>query len=143
MTRLNRLVLLVLAAVLVAETSAFAQEREPLALRIELEWTLAGAVVGALIGTGLWLTDPANPNLSLSRQAIEGAALGTIVGAGFGLYILQRHAQFPAPFAQETSPILWGTGADPVAVRERAEALGASAPPNRPLLAFTAFRLRF
>lgn len=143
MTRLNRLVLLVLAAVLVAETCAYAQEREPLAMRIELEWTLAGTVVGALLGTALWLTDPGNPNLSLARQSIEGAALGTIAGAGFGLYVLQRHAQFPAPLAQEAPPILWGTGADPVAVRERAEALMATAPPNRPTLSLAALRLRF
>jgi hypothetical protein len=143
MTRLNRLVLLVLAAVLVTETGAFAQEREPLAMRIELEWTIAGTVVGALIGAALWLTDPGNPKLSLARQAIEGAALGTIAGAGFGLYNMQRHAQFPVPVAEEVPPILWGTAADPLAVRERAEALMASAPPTRPMITFTALRLRF
>jgi len=143
MTRLNRLVLLVLATVLVGETCAIAQEREPLAMRIELEWSIAGTVVGALIGAALWLTDPGNPNLSLSKQAIEGGALGTIVGAGFGLYNLQRHAQFPAPLAQETPPILWSTGADPLAARERAESLAAGAPPSRPAFTFTALRLRF
>jgi len=140
---LNRLVLLVLAAILLAETSGFAQEREPLAMRIELEWTVAGAVAGALIGAALWLTDPGNPNNSLARQSIEGAALGTFVGAGFGLFIIQRNAQFPNTAALETPPALWGTGADPVAVRERMETLMASAPPNRPSIMFPAIRLHF
>jgi len=141
---LNRLVLLVCAALLLAETSGFAQEREPLAMRIELEWSIAGTVMGALVGAALWLTDPANPNLSLSRQAIEGASLGAFAGAGFGLYVLQRNALFPASQANaEAPPILWGTGADPVAVRERSEALLASAPPNRPSIAFSMFRLHF
>ena len=70
MTRFNRLVLLVFAAVVLAETSSYAQEREPLAMRIELEWTVAWTVVGALAGAALWLTDPGNPNLSLARQSI-------------------------------------------------------------------------
>lgn len=143
MKRLNRLVLLVVGAVLVAETCAFAQERSPLAMEIELEWSFAGTVVGALLGAALWLTDPGNPNNPLARQAIEGGALGTFVGAGFGLYVLQRHAQFPASMAQEVPPILWGTGADPVTVRERADGPMASAPSNRPMIVFAPFRIRF
>ncbi len=141
---MKRLVLLVLAVGLLAQTTVFAQEREPLVMRIELEWTLAGTVLGVLAGTALWLTDPGNPNLSLARQAIEGAALGTIAGAGFGLYMIQRNAQFPNQTAMEAPPALWGTGADPVAVRERRElAIMGGAPPNQPTIVFSTIRMHF
>jgi hypothetical protein len=143
MTRLNKLVLLVFAAMVLAEASGYAQEREPLAMRIELEWTVAWSVVGALAGAALWLTDPGNPNLSLARQSIEGAALGAFVGAGFGLYVMQRSIQYPQNAALETPPALWGTGADPVTVRERSEQLMASAPPAHPSFTLAAYRLNF
>src|SRR5690349_7787009 len=74
---------------------AQAQEREPLAMRVELEWTIAFTVVGAVVGTTLWLTDPGNPNNRLSRSVIEGAAYGAVAGAGWGVYMLQRNAQNP------------------------------------------------
>lgn len=140
---MNRLVLLVLAAILLAETSSFAQEREPLVMRIELEWTVAWMAIGFLAGSALWLTDPGNPNNSFARQAIEGAALGAVFGAGFGLYIIQRNAVFPNPTAFDTPPALWGTSADPIAVRDRQEALSATAPPNRPTIVFPTLRVRF
>jgi hypothetical protein len=135
--------LLVFAAVVLAEMPGYAQEREPLAMRIELEWTLAWSVVGALAGAALWLTDPGNPNLSLARQSIEGAALGAFVGAGFGLYIMQRSVQYPQSAVLETPPSLWGTGADPVTVRERADQFMANAGPIRPGFTLAAYRLNF
>jgi len=141
MTRLNKLVLLVFAAIVLAETSSYAQEREPLAMRIELEWTVAWTVIGALAGAALWLTDPGNPNLSLARQSIEGAALGAFVGAGFGLYVMQRSIQYPQ--TAEVPPALWGTGADPLAAQERTGQFMANAPPGRLAFPFATYRMNF
>jgi drug/metabolite transporter (DMT)-like permease len=140
---LKKAVWLVLAAAVLWQGSALAQEREPLVMRIELEWSIAGTVVGALVGAALWLTDPGNPNSSLSRQSIEGAALGAFAGAGFGLYVIQRSIQVPQTAMGDVPPSLWGTGADPITVRERAEALLAFGPPNRPSISISALRLRF
>ena len=46
MTRVTKLLLLGIAVLLLAESSLFAQEREPLAMRIEFEWTAAWAEIG-------------------------------------------------------------------------------------------------
>jgi hypothetical protein len=143
MTRFNKLILLAFAAVVLAETPSFAQEREPLAMRIELEWTVAWTVIGALAGAALWLTDPGNPNLSLARQSIEGAAIGAFVGAGFGLYVMQRNIQFPQTAATDVSPSLWGTSVDPITVRDRAAESMASGPPAHPAFTLAAYRMNF
>jgi len=84
---------------LMTHSLAQAQERDPLFMRIELEWTLAGTVFGALVGAAIWLTDPGNPHFTLSETAVEGAALGTLVGAGFGIYVMQMRVQYPSGFA--------------------------------------------
>ena len=81
--------------VLVAHSQVQAQEREPLAMRIELEWTIAGTALGALVGAALWLTDPGNPHNVLSVSVLEGASLGALAGAGFGIYIMQQRIQVP------------------------------------------------
>lgn len=141
MTRVKKLLLLGLAAMLLAESSLFAQEREPLAMRIDFEWTAAWAGAGFLIGFATWLTDPGNPNNVLAQRVAEGAALGAFVGAAFGLYVIQSKMQLPQSASLDTPPALWGTGADPMTVRERAGQLMATAPPNRP--AFTLLALRF
>lgn len=95
---MKRAILVAAVALMVLTHSlALAQEREPLVMRIELEWTLAGTVLGALVGAALWLTDPGNPNNQLSRSVIEGSALGAVAGAGFGIYIIQRNVQYGAP----------------------------------------------
>ena len=93
---MKRLILVAAAAVMLLTTSlAQAQEREPLVMRIELEWTVAGTVLGSVIGAALWLTDPGNPQNHLSRSVIEGASLGAVAGAGFGIYMIQRGVQYP------------------------------------------------
>ena len=43
---------------LFAQGQAQAQEIEPLAMKIVLQWTVAGAVVGVGLGAALWLIDP-------------------------------------------------------------------------------------
>ncbi|HUJ76673.1 MAG TPA: hypothetical protein VL359_17550 [bacterium] len=132
---MKRLLVLVAAMLLLWQTHAWAQEREPLAMRIELEWTVAGTIMGALVGAALWLTDPANPNLTLARQVIESGTLGTFAGAAFGLYVLQRSAQFPVNAVQNDAPVApWlaqgdppaaalGAGSDPIAARMRGQDL--------------------
>lgn len=89
--------ILVLAALLavLAQSGALAQERPPLAMRIEFEWTVVGAVAGVAVGALLWLTDPANPGNNLADSVAAGAAWGSLLGAGFGVTVLQRSAIFP------------------------------------------------
>jgi hypothetical protein len=142
MRRIKRLLLLGVAMILLAESSLFAQEREPLAMRIELEWTVAFTAVGSLIGFAAWLTDPGNTNNVLAQRVAEGAALGTIVGAAFGVYVLQAKIQMPQSAALDTPPALWGTGADPLTVRERNDRLMALAP-ARPAFTFAAYQFNF
>jgi hypothetical protein len=77
------------------QPSLRAQEQGPLAMQIMFNWTAAGAVGGGFIGFALWLTDPGNPNTQLSDQMARGAALGAILGAGYGLFIMQRSLVVP------------------------------------------------
>lgn len=72
-----------------------AQETQPLAMRIEFEWSVLGALGGAIFGGLLWLTDPANPNNNLADGMALGAAWGAIGGAGFSVWIMQNNAIFP------------------------------------------------
>lgn len=143
MTRVTKLLLLGIAVLLLAESSLFAQEREPLAMRIEFEWTAAWAGAGVLVGFATWLTDPGNPNNVLAQRTAEGAAIGAFVGAAFGLYVMQTKMQLPETASLDTPPALWGTGADPLTVRERAGQLMAASSPNRPTFTLAAFRFRF
>jgi hypothetical protein len=122
---LKRVILVAAAALtLFTHSLAQAQEREPLAMRIELEWTLAGTVLGAVVGAALWLTDPGNPNSRLSRSVIEGAALGAVAGAGFGIYMIQRSVQYPT-VGQVYDPLdpMNRPGRDPIAVQLQREDL--------------------
>jgi hypothetical protein len=129
----KRLILVAAALMMLFTHSlAQAQEREPLAMRIELEWTLAGTVLGAAVGVALWLTDPGNPHNILARSVIEGSALGAAAGAGFGIYILQRSAQLPGAAAQVYDPLnpINRPGRDPIAVeRQREDLLSFLRPP--------------
>ena len=93
---MRRVILLFSLFLILLQPSLRAQEQGPLAMRIMFEWTAAGTVGGAMIGFALWLTDPGNPNIHLADQMARGAALGAILGAGYGLFILQRSAQIPA-----------------------------------------------
>ena len=92
---MKRLILIVALLCTLLGGQAKAQESGPLAMQIMFEWTAAGGMGGALIGFALWLTDPGNPNIQLSEQMTKGAALGIILGAGYGLFVLQRSAQIP------------------------------------------------
>jgi hypothetical protein len=127
---LKRVILVAAAlAMLLTHSLAQAQEREPLAMRIELEWTVAGTVLGALVGAALWLTDPGDPHNVLARSVIEGAALGTVAGAGFGIYMIQRNAQFAGGgTAQVNDPLdpMNRPGRDPIAVQLQREDLLSS-----------------
>jgi hypothetical protein len=92
---LKRLILIAALLCTLLGGQAKAQETGPLAMQIMFEWTAAGGIGGGLIGFALWLTDPGNPNTRLSEQMTKGAALGIILGAGYGLFVLQRSAQIP------------------------------------------------
>ena len=113
--------LILIAALLVALTGgrAQAQESGPLAMQIMFEWTAAGGIGGGLIGFAIWLTDPGNPNTRLAEQMSRGASLGLVLGAGYGLFVLQRSAQIPyRPQVDVRDPLSPGQRitSDPVAL---------------------------
>lgn len=101
---LKRIVLLAAVLAALANTSALAQESGPLAMRLEFEWTIVGAVAGVAVGALVWLTDPANPGNNLADSVASGAAWGAVLGAGFGVTVLQRAAVFP-PGTVRTDPL--------------------------------------
>jgi hypothetical protein len=92
---LKQLILIVALLCMLLGGQAKAQESGPLAMQIMFEWTAAGGVGGGFIGFAIWLTDPGNPNTRLSEQMTKGAALGVVLGAAYGLFVLQRSAQIP------------------------------------------------
>ncbi|MBI4080968.1 MAG: hypothetical protein HY423_00015 [Candidatus Lambdaproteobacteria bacterium] len=102
---MKRIVLAAVVGLLLSRSLALAQERPPLVMEIGFQWTALGTVTGAVVGAAIWLTDPANPNNSLARQTIEGAALGAIAGAGLSIYIMQLTARIPAPVAYGARPL--------------------------------------
>ncbi len=102
---MRRILILTALLLLLAQSALWAQERPPLAMRIEFEWTALGALVGAGAGVALWLTDPGNPNFTISRSVIEGVGWGTILGAGFGLFVMQKTAGLPGPGMAALGPL--------------------------------------
>lgn len=93
---LKRIVLLVAILLAVSQSAALAQERGPLVMQAEFEWTVVGVVGGVAVGALLWLTDPANPSNNFSDSIASGAAWGAILGAGFGVFALQRSVILPS-----------------------------------------------
>lgn len=119
---LKRMLILVALLLLTFQASGWAQEREPLAMRITFEWTTLGTVAGAMVGAALWLTDPGNPQFTLGRSMIEGSAWGAVAGMGFGVYVMQQALIPPSGFAYrpaELAPAQRIT-ADPVAAQVQA-----------------------
>ena len=115
---MKRVILLIGIALILAQPTVQAQEQGPLAMQIMFQWTAAGGVGGSVIGFALWLTDPGNPNIRLADQMARGAALGAILGAAYGLYVLQRSAMIPArPLVEIEDPLDPGRRitSDPVA----------------------------
>lgn len=112
---MKRAIILIFTGILLFQGMAYAQQRDPLVMRVELEWTVIGAVGGAVVGIMLWLTDPANPSTSFSESAVGGAGWGAVAGAGFGAYMLKRNVQFPATV--QADPVATPRiSSDPVAV---------------------------
>jgi len=100
---LKRIVVLAMLLLAVAQAPALAQERSPLVMRIEFEWTVVGVAAGVAVGALLWLTDPANPSNNFSDSIAGGAAWGAVLGAGFGVFVLQRAVLLPT--AQVRNPL--------------------------------------
>lgn len=119
---LKRIVVLGALLVAVANAAAVAQERGPLAMRAEFEWTVVGVVAGAAVGALLWLTDPANPNHQLSDSVVSGAAWGSAAGAVLGVFVLQRSVVPPGggTAALEALAPRNRISADPIAERNGA-----------------------
>jgi hypothetical protein len=93
---LKRIVVLAAVLLAVSQSAALAQERGPLVMQAEFEWTVVGVAAGVAVGALLWLTDPANPSNQFSNSIAGGAAWGAVLGAGFGVFALQRAVVLPA-----------------------------------------------
>jgi hypothetical protein len=112
---LKRIVVLTVLLLAISHAAAMAQERGPLVMQTEFEWTVGGIVAGVAVGALLWLTDPANPSNNLSDSVSAGAAWGAIAGAGFGIYVLQRAVVLPQTAARNPLDPRNRISADPVA----------------------------
>ena len=102
---MRRVILIAVIMLAVFQSTAQAQERPPLAMQIEFTWTVIGLVGGAGVGALIWLTDPGNPNTTLAENVALTAAWGTIIGAGIGIFIMQRSAIFPSEFVRVQDPL--------------------------------------
>ena len=102
---LKRVFLLVFMAAMLINAPVWAQERGPLVMQVDFEWTVVGIIAGAAFGALLWLTDPADPNANLPDSLANGAAWGAILGAGFGVFVLQEIAVSPPATAFRSNPL--------------------------------------
>lgn len=93
---MKQIVILIVLLTALGQVPLHAQEREPLVMRIMLEWTAGGVLAGALVGGAVWLTDPGKKGNKLSEQTSRGAAWGSIVGAIFALTVVNNSAIPPA-----------------------------------------------
>ena len=87
---------LVVGLLLVLQPALYAQQKRPLVMRVMVDWTVAGSLLGAAVGAAIWLTDPGKPGNKFSDNFAGGAAWGSIAGAGFGIYIINITARGPA-----------------------------------------------
>lgn len=146
---MKRIAILAVVLTLGFHATVRAQEKEPLAMRVMLEWTVGGVVVGAGLGALIWLTDPGRPGNRLGEQLALGAAWGSIAGAATGLSrlnsglippIVQNYAPGPLHPANRI------TG-DPIREEDkRADLLAALSDPHRGAgrgLVLPLFNLRF
>ena len=102
---LKRMLLLVFMTAMLVNAPVLAQERGPLVMQVDFEWTVVGILAGAGLGVLLWLTDPADPSANLSDSLANGAAWGAFLGAGFGVFVLQETAISPPVTAFRFNPL--------------------------------------
>ena len=145
---LKRAILLFLLLGILFHSVATAQERGPLIMRVEFEWTLVGIVAGAALGALVWLTDPADPNANLSDTVANGSAWGALLGAGFGLFVLQGTVRTPADTAFRRNPLhpINRVTSDPVAVESGEGGMFAASTARRmggPTLVLPVLKMRF
>lgn len=118
-------------------------------MRVMMEWTIGGVVVGAGLGALIWLTDPGRPGNRLSEQLALGAAWGSIAGAATGLSRL--NSGLIPPIVQNLGPGPLHPASritsDPIGDEdERADLLASlteSPGAGRPGLIVPVFNLRF
>lgn len=127
---MKRLGVMVALLMLVVQGPLHAQERGPLAMRIMLEWTVGGLFAGALVGGGIWLTDPGREGNRLSDNVASGAAWGAVAGAIFALTVVNAAAIPPQVADHPTDPLdpSLRIVSDPVGQEAQREDLLASAP---------------
>ena len=122
---MKRIAILIVLLTLGFHSTLRAQEKEPLAMRIMLEWTGGGLIVGAGVGLLIWLTDPGRPNNKLSEQLALGAAWGSGAGAAVGLSRLNATAIPPVAARMGPGPLHSASRIthDPIADEDRRQDL--------------------
>lgn len=145
---LKRVFLLVFMAAVLINAPLWAQERGPLVMRVDFEWTLVGMIAGAGLGALLWLTDPADPNANLPDSLANGAAWGAFLGAGFGVFVLQETGVSPPAIGLRANPLHPRNRitTDPVAVESGEGGMFASGgfhPPGKSVFVVPFLNIRF
>ena len=145
---LKRVILLGFMAAVLVNSPLWAQERGPLVMQAEFEWTVMGIIAGVGLGALVWLTDPADPNANLSDSLANGAAWGAILGAGFGVFVLQETAISPPSTSLRANPLhpYNRITTNPVAVESGESgmfATGGFHPPGKSLIILPFLNIRF
>lgn len=132
---MKRIAILITVLVLGFQVNLRAQEREPLAMRIMLEWTVGGLFVGAGLGALIWLTDPGAPGNNLGEQMVLGAAWGSALGAATGISRLNATLIPPVIVQNGPGPLHPASRItdDPIGDEERRSDLLASLADSQPL----------
>ncbi len=125
---MKRITILFLLLTVLASAPLRAQEKEPLVMRVMVDWTAGGIIAGIVVGTAIWLTDPGKKGNKLSDQAARGAAWGALAGAVFALTVANNTAIGPAVVQASPGPLhpAMRITSDPIADEEQRQHLLAS-----------------
>ncbi len=91
---MKRMMIVLIITAFLFPGNASSQETGPSMMGIEIGYTLGGLLAGVAAGGVVWLTDPGGPTPMITILK-DGAALGTMIGAILGFYLLYNSAIDP------------------------------------------------
>lgn len=98
MMNIKRSALILTATFLIFLTNtqaALAQDEGTPAMQSVTYFTMGGGAAGAGLGIAYWLLDPLNPSADLTNSALQGFAVGSLLGMIMGIMQLQRQMVLP------------------------------------------------